>query len=641
MRRVISLALAGAVSATSPVSKVVELLKAMQTDLDAEAVADKASQDKMDCWCKDTKKDAKQEIGESTSTIKTKTEEGSEQTGKASEASVKSKDAEAKVASERKALEEMTAVRAQEQAKFTVTEKELVQSISALESAVTVLKKHNSFLQTGKGINEVAATLQATLPRYNSRHMGEITPSQNKALMSFVSQPSFGAYQSQSGEIFGILSSMKDEFTNDLNEERQMEAEAVKTFAKGKEIKQQTIKAQETAYKTQSTKAADAKAASAEAEAAKASAEESLSKANTLLDETTATCNTATADHADRVKARAEEQKAVAQAVTFLNSDEAHALFHSTFKAPSFIQLQNQKVFRVASKLKAAGFNFRNKDMFSLAQAIKAGTFDKVIKAIDDLIKDIDTTIKSDATRRDECTSTLNNKKSKLSALNNQIEKDEAKRAQLESKKATLEQEIDQFEKDIAETQKSQKEFSQEREEQNKEFQVTVQDQNASIKVLNQALTVLKNVYGASLIQQQPEGFKDDGQHAGGNKVLSMISQIINDCQKSKELAVQDENNAQKAYEQSMIGMNDMISSTTDSKDQASGELGRTGEKLASTVATLELNYQEKTSQQTALAARQQECKFLFDNFQVRLDHMNQEKEALAEAKAFLNGMTE
>jgi hypothetical protein len=64
--------------AVSPVSKVVELLKAMQTDLDAEDVADKAAQDKMECWCKDTKKDTTADIDESTGTIESKTAEVSE-----------------------------------------------------------------------------------------------------------------------------------------------------------------------------------------------------------------------------------------------------------------------------------------------------------------------------------------------------------------------------------------------------------------------------------------------------------------------------------------------------------------------------------------------------------------------------------
>jgi chromosome segregation ATPase len=286
----------------------------------------------MSCYCKSTTKDATADIDESTGTIQAKTAEVSEQTGKAAEAAAKAKDAESKVATLRKELSDMTALRKEEQEKFQETEKELVQSLGALESAITVLSKHNSFMQTGStDFNDVADVLSSQLSRYQTRHMGEITPSQRSALEQFIQQPSYGAYQSQSGEIFGILGNMKDEFTSDLAEERKMEADAVDTYAKGKKIKEETIKAQETAYKTQSTKAADAKAAASEAEAAKTAAEDSLAKATALLDETTASCATSASDYEARVKVRSEEMEAVAKALEFLNSDEAHALFNKTY----------------------------------------------------------------------------------------------------------------------------------------------------------------------------------------------------------------------------------------------------------------------------------------------------------------------
>merc|ERR1719491_182425 len=642
MRRVLASLLVSGAAAASPVSKVVELLKAMQTDLDAEEVADKSAQDKMECYCKDTTKDATADIAESTSTIESKTAESSAQTGKASEAATKAKDAESKVATLRKELDEMTALRTEEQAKFQETEKELVQSLGALESAITVLGKHSSFMQVNtasKDINVVAAVLSTQLGKYQGRHMGEITPSQRHELEQFIQQPSMAAYQSQSGEIFGILGNMKDEFTSDLEEERKMEAEASATYTKGKQIKQANMKAQEASYKSQSSKAANAKSAAAAAEAAKAAAEESLEKATALLDETTAACSQSSADHDARNKVRAEEMEAVAKALEFLNSDEAHALFTNTF---NFVQVsaKSAKLFSVASKLKAAGFDFRNKDMFVLAQAIKAGAFDKVIKAIDDLVKEIDATIKDDAARKDECTGTINKKRSDLAALNNSIEKEEAKKARLESKKTTLEQEIATLEEEIASIQKDQKELSQAREEQNKEYQVTVADQNASIQVLGQALTVLKNVYGSKSFLQQPAEFQDAGKSSSGNKVLSMIESIIADSEQAKALAIQDENNAQKTYEKMMQDMNDLTNTKSDEKNEKSGELGRTGTELASTEATLTTKLDEKKSQETGLAAKEEECKFLFDNFDIRLEHMNGEKEALSEAKAFLNGMT-
>lgn len=119
-----------------------------------------------------------------------------------------------------------------------------------------------------------------------------------------------------------------------------------------------------------------------------------------------------------------------------------------------------------------------------------------------------------------------------------------------------------------------------------------------------------------------------------------MIESIIADTEQAKALAVQDENNAQKTYEKSMQDMNDLINTKTAEKEKQTGDLGRTGSELASTEATLTTNYDEKKSQETGLAATQEEAKFLLDNFDIRLEHMNGEKAALGEAKAFLQGMT-
>lgn len=650
MRRAIALmAVPSGVLGASPVSKVVDLLKNMQQDLDAEGVADKAAQEKMECWCKDTKGDTTSDIEKSTGEIAAKSAEAAEQAGKASEASAKAKDAESKVAEARKALDDDTAARAKEQADFQETEKELVQSIGALESAVTVLSKHNSFMQVNsKDIKGVADILGTQLARYQHHHLGELTPGQRRSLEEFVQQPSYAGYQSQSGEIFGILNNMKDQFTADLAQSRGDEAQAVKTYGEQKKLREGTIKAQNAAYKSQSTKAANAKAASAAAEAAQTAAQESQTKAQALLDEATASCKTSADDHVARNKARALEQGAVAQALEFLNSDEAHAMFNKTF---SFLQVRkvnasaNRRALLASQRLQKAGNDYRSKDLLVLAQAIKAGAFDKVLHAIDDLVKELDETITSDAAKKDECTGTINDKTSKLNELKNSIEKLSAKRERLESKHAKLEEEIGVLNEEIAATQKDQKEASQAREVGNKEYQTSVADQTASIQILNQALTVLKNVYGTKSFLQtstnQPAEFQDAGKHEGGNTVLSMISSIIADAEQAKALAIQDEQSAQKSYEAAMQGMNDLINTKSAEVSEKTGEKGQVGKELATTESTLTLKNDEKTSQETGLAAKQADCKFLFDNFQLRLDHMNGEKEALAEAKAFLNGMVE
>ena len=54
---------------------------------------------------------------------------------------------QAEIAKNTEALDKATALRQKELAEFNAEEKDMLQSIGALKSAVTVLSKHNSFAQ--------------------------------------------------------------------------------------------------------------------------------------------------------------------------------------------------------------------------------------------------------------------------------------------------------------------------------------------------------------------------------------------------------------------------------------------------------------------------------------------------------------
>ena len=54
---------------------------------------------------------------------------------------------QAEIAKNTEALDKATALRQKELAEFNAEEKDMLQSIGALKSAVTVLNKHNSFAQ--------------------------------------------------------------------------------------------------------------------------------------------------------------------------------------------------------------------------------------------------------------------------------------------------------------------------------------------------------------------------------------------------------------------------------------------------------------------------------------------------------------
>merc|ERR1719506_3697502 len=128
----------------------------MQSQLEKEGEEDEEVYDKMVCWCETNDKENTQ------------------------------------------ALDKATALRTKQLAEFNAEEKESLQGIASLKSAVNVLGKHNSFLQSSAGSDEltkIALMLNSQL-RKNSV---ELTKSQRKAVVSFVQSPDdyYGSFAQQ------------------------------------------------------------------------------------------------------------------------------------------------------------------------------------------------------------------------------------------------------------------------------------------------------------------------------------------------------------------------------------------------------------------------------------------------------------
>merc|ERR1719146_49541 len=98
---------------------------------------------------------------------------------------------EAEIAKNEEALAKATSIREKELAEFNAEEKDMLQSIGALKSAIVVLSKHHSsFAQVGsEDLLNIAVTLKFQLYKHSDMLRGIITPSQKKAVAAFVQAP--------------------------------------------------------------------------------------------------------------------------------------------------------------------------------------------------------------------------------------------------------------------------------------------------------------------------------------------------------------------------------------------------------------------------------------------------------------------
>ena len=202
-----------------PVTKVVKLLKDMQTTLQKEMETDQEVYDKLACWCEtnDKEKTAAVEVAEQR--ITSFVSEIEELSAKSSRLDTEIKTLNEEIAQNQEALNKATAIREKELEEFNAEEKDMMQSIQALKNAITVLGKHHpESLVSMESLVSIATLIRHHLHSKAQLLKGTISPDQKRTLTAFVQQPAgFQSYAPQSGAIFGILKQMKETFETNLS----------------------------------------------------------------------------------------------------------------------------------------------------------------------------------------------------------------------------------------------------------------------------------------------------------------------------------------------------------------------------------------------------------------------------------------
>ena len=190
-----------------PVTKVVKLLKDMQTTLQKEMETDQEVYDKLACWCEtnDKEKTAAVEVAEQRITAFVSSIE--ELSAKSARLDTEIKTLNEEIAQNQEALNKATAIREKELEEFNAEEKDMMQSIQALKNAITVLGKHHpESLVSMESLVSIATLIRHHLHSKAQLLKGTISPDQKRTLTAFVQQPAgFQSYAPQSGAIFGIL----------------------------------------------------------------------------------------------------------------------------------------------------------------------------------------------------------------------------------------------------------------------------------------------------------------------------------------------------------------------------------------------------------------------------------------------------
>merc|ERR1719421_2127406 len=239
-----------------PVTRVVNLLKDMQAELQKEADNDEELYDKVVCWCETNEKGKTRAIEIANQMITDYTAAIEETAAKNAQLTTDVAQLKKEIAENTAALEQATALRTKESGEFNTEEKDAIASIGSLKNAVMTPGKHNegSSLVQRETLVQLTTMLRRHMKENTAVFAGAVAPHQRQMLMNLLQRPdgmlsllqeSQGApaYAPASGEIFGILKQMKESFETNLESSRKDEAESAKSFGELKSAKQMEIKA--------------------------------------------------------------------------------------------------------------------------------------------------------------------------------------------------------------------------------------------------------------------------------------------------------------------------------------------------------------------------------------------------------------
>merc|ERR1719409_2198883 len=633
----------------------------MLKQLEKEAEEDEEIYDQLACWCETNDKEKTKSIADAESHIEDLTTKIEELTAGSARLNTEIKNLEKEVAENQNALDQATAIRQKELAEFNAEEKDLLQSISALKSAITVLSKHNAgaLVQMPAGhLTSIAATVNYQLQKWAPLLKGVLKHSERKALAAFVQNPE-GAllqkkagYAPQSGEIFGILEQMKESFETNLADTQKEEMQNQKAYDELKAAKEEEIKAGQDQIdaKTQELASTDEKLAESKEDLE--DTKNSLSADEEFLMMLKEKCSTTDAEWEERQKTRQLEMEACSKALAVLSSDDAHDLFTKTFN-PSFVQMEtsmhSERRTQASKLLSTVAKKLQNPRLATLAVRVRLDAFTRVKKAIDDMVAQLTKEKEDEIKHKDFCVDEFNTNELQTEKKDRAKLDLTAKIEDLDSTNAALTKAIDTLKSEVAEMQVQMKRAGEDREKENKEFQMTVADQRATQKLLTAALNILKGFYEkkakAALLQTQqpagpppPPGFEAYKKNAAAGGVMGMIQQIINDAKAMEAEAIRSEEDAQKAYEDFVKETNASIEAKSkdivnksESKAKAEADLVEAKENKEAVMLELEqlANYK---------AELHSSCDFVMKNFDLRQTARDEEIEALKQAKAILSG---
>merc|ERR1719161_1498372 len=264
-------------------------------------------------------------------------------------------------------------------------------SDASLTSLKGSLKKRSTKLQAL--ISKTKQVLKAASARLPSKLL--------RMVQNFLQAPFTGDYNSQSGEIIGILKNMRDTFKANLASSRSAENVAEEAYKKISKVQEDAHGNMKELAEMKQKKLARNDEVMGAKNTAKDEAESSKDDDEEFLTKLISMCKEKKDAFEERKMARANEEAAISQATATLNSDEAFETFGKAASADSFLQLPSNSI---ASHLEHAGKKLRSIKLAKVAASLRSGNpLNKVVEELDEMIDLIRKEAQADTDKKEWC----------------------------------------------------------------------------------------------------------------------------------------------------------------------------------------------------------------------------------------------
>jgi hypothetical protein len=502
---------------------------------------------------------------------------------------------------------------------------------------------------------------------------------QRSVVTSFLSggQNPYGDYHSQSGEIVGILKTMKDEMDKSLNGAVSDEETAAKGYEELAAAKKEEISAAGAAIESKTQRSGTLAVTITTTKGDIKDTTNEMDDTEAFLANLKVECAEKKKEFAVRIQIRAEEVAAISEAIKVLNDDDALDLFKKTLslsQGPAGSQLgfiqaheaQHNRAQQALYQLQASKVDQKNLQVQFLENALKAKSVDftKVIKMVTDMEAVLKEEQASDDAQYSFCDKDIAKSEKEQKDTEEEIASSAALIEECKEASAQTADEIALLQKEIKELDLAVAEATEQRKEEHGEYIQFMEENNAAVQLLEKAKNKLNKFYRPTQYKAEttpepivlsqlsfvqvshkeappppPETWGAYKKKEGGsNGAMSLLNRLSKDLQDGIADAEHDEKTSQKDYETLMSDSQTSRAQKAESiteKEASKADLDLKVENASEKKTSLE---QDLLNIKDYLSKLHAQCDFLTENYDMRKTARETELESLANAKAVLSG---